>query len=139
MSLAISSLGIKFKVSDGSATPVFTSLSEVIDIDGPGMDRGEIDVTNLDSPNGWKENMPGFKEGGQYTLNMNFTHASFDRLLGLFNLGADYLRDMELVFLSGAILSFTGWVKNLKLGIKTTTQVTATCVIRVSGPTDLSS
>ena len=53
------------------------AIAEVISISGPNLTRGTIDVTNLDSTNGYKEFIAGFRDGGEVTLSMNFTMATW--------------------------------------------------------------
>lgn len=48
---AKSGLGTTLKKGDGASPEVFTTIAEVTDIDGPGMEQGTIDATNMDSAN----------------------------------------------------------------------------------------
>lgn len=49
------------------------AVAEITAISGPNITRGTIDVTNLDSTNGYREFIGAFRDGGEVTLSMNFT------------------------------------------------------------------
>jgi predicted secreted protein len=53
------------------------AVAEITNISGPNITRGTIDVTNLDSTNGYKEFIGAFRDGGEVTLSMNFTMATW--------------------------------------------------------------
>lgn len=80
-SLAFDGYGITFGIGDGSSSEVFTDVAEVIDVDGPGYSKDTIDVSHTTSPNKYREFIDGFKDGGEVSLAMNFTQASFASLL----------------------------------------------------------
>ncbi len=71
MSNAFSSYGSTLSVGDGgSPTEAFTAIAEVISIDGPGGENGEIDVTHLGSTA--KEFIADLIDYGQVTAQTNF-------------------------------------------------------------------
>jgi len=49
-----------------------TTVAEVVSIDGPGIDRGMVDLSNMDSASGWKEYAGGMIDPGQITCELNF-------------------------------------------------------------------
>lgn len=60
------------KVGDGASPESFTAISEITNLAGPEISADEIEVTNLDSPNAFKEYISGPKEGGNVTGTMNW-------------------------------------------------------------------
>jgi len=68
---AIAGVGTKFQ----RAT---VDVAEVVSIDGPNLSRGTIEVTNLDSTNGYREFIASFRDGGTVNLTMNFTRDTWD-------------------------------------------------------------
>jgi hypothetical protein len=50
------------------------AIAEITSISGPNLTRGTIDVTNLDSTNGYREFIAGFRDGGEVTLSMMLLH-----------------------------------------------------------------
>ena len=79
--------GSKFKIGDGATPEVFTAVSEVIDIDGPGMTRDSTEVTSQDSTSGWREFIPGWRDGDTVTISANWlpTDTTQDGSTGMFS------------------------------------------------------
>lgn len=48
----------------------FTTVGQVMDVNGPELSRGEIEVTTRDSTNYWEEYLKGFKSGGEITFDV---------------------------------------------------------------------
>lgn len=72
MSNAFWAYGSKFKMGDGGGPEVFTTIAEITDITPPPLSRDAIDVTNQDTTNGWREKIPGFRDGGEVTFKCNW-------------------------------------------------------------------
>lgn len=68
MAVKYSAFGTSLKVSDGAATPVFTIVAGVQDIDGPKYSTDEIDVTAHDSLNAFEEAIPTIKRASPITI-----------------------------------------------------------------------
>lgn len=54
---------------------VFTDIAQVRSITGPSIAKASIDSTHLKSPNGWRENVAGLKDGGEVTFELLFDPA----------------------------------------------------------------
>jgi hypothetical protein len=54
----------------------WTEVAEVVTINGVAMDRSVTELTHLRSPNKAKEKVPGFLDGGQVTLKLNYKKGS---------------------------------------------------------------
>lgn len=65
MTNAKHALGTQLQMSDGASPPVFTTIASIVSITGPSISADTIDVTNMDSPGGWKEFIAGLIEGGE--------------------------------------------------------------------------
>lgn len=63
-----------------------TEVAELQNISGPMQKMKTIDVTNMDSPNSYNEFIPSFAEGGEITIDGNFTNE-----VGQAGLRADFL------------------------------------------------
>ena len=74
-SLATAGVGTKFQ---RWASAAWANIAEVNTITGPGMSRDVIDCTSLDSTDGYREKIGGFRNGGTVVLNMNFIRANYD-------------------------------------------------------------
>ena len=71
-SLAWWAYGSALKIGDDGTTEVFTKIAEIIDIGGPNMSKDAIEVTNHDSTSGWREFIPGLRDGGEISVTANW-------------------------------------------------------------------
>jgi len=72
---AVSGYSTTWKLTSGS------EMSEVTRISGVSITREPIEATNLSSPTQWKEFIFGLKEGGEITVEMNYTNTSIQKLI----------------------------------------------------------
>ncbi len=71
MTQAIAGFNVLLKIGNGAGTAeTFTTLAEVLDIDGPSQSRDSIEVTSHSS-NGWREFIAGLKDGGEISFDLN--------------------------------------------------------------------
>lgn len=54
----------------------YTAVGQVKDITGPGITRGDIDVSDHDSANNYREFLPGLADGGNVTFSLGFDPAN---------------------------------------------------------------
>lgn len=64
--------GIHFAIGNGASPEVFTNIAEVTDVTPPSMTKDQIEATHTDSPDGFREFIPGLKDGGECSITMNF-------------------------------------------------------------------
>lgn len=64
--------GTQLQVGDGEEPEVFTTIPQVGDIDGPGGDSEEIDVTDHDSPGNTDETLPGTVNPGDLSFPIHY-------------------------------------------------------------------
>lgn len=57
---------------DYAGGTAYTALPQVRDITGPGISRGSTDVTTHDSPDGWREFLPGLPDGGEISFEVSW-------------------------------------------------------------------
>ena len=114
MSNAVNSIGTTFQKWVASA---WTTIAEVTGITGPGMSRDMIDVTNLDSVQGYREFIAGFRNAGTVGLTMNFTRAGYDLMQVDFE--SDTVQNYEIVLSDpdATSIEFEGLVQELPLSI----------------------
>lgn len=129
-SKAISGVGTLFRRWNGSA---FENISEVNSITGPSKTRDTIDVTSLDSVGGYREHIPGFRDGGQVQLNMNFTRATYDKMNTDYESSALGYYQIVLPDTEHTTFDFAGFVTELPLSISADDKITADVTIKVSG------
>ena len=104
-----------------------TSIGEI------GLESEEIDVTDLDSPDDFKEYIAGTKDGGEVPISGNMVDDSLvSKMYGLAN--SRSVEEWEVEYPSGAKWSFKAFVKSFKDGEKTTDGIgTFSATLRVSG------
>ena len=88
---------------------------------------------------GYKEFIAGFRDGGEVTLNMNFTRDGYIAMLADFE--SDVPRNYQIVFpdTGATTLDFAGLVMGLPLDIPTEGKITCTVTIKLSGAPTVSS
>ncbi len=76
----------------GTVLTVGSAIAELTNIGGPGLSAETIDVTSHDSTDAWREFVGGLKDGGEITVDGNFTTAAAANtliiLLGVLTSGA---------------------------------------------------
>jgi predicted secreted protein len=130
MSNAVSGIGTHFRRWSGSA---WVNLAEVTSITGPAMTRANIDVTSLDTTGGYRESIPGLRDGGTISLKMNFTRATYEVMLADFE--SDTLQNYEILLpdVENTGFEFEGYVTELPLTIPVDDKISADATIRISG------
>lgn len=69
---ALIGYGVHLARGDGASPEVFTNLAEVIDLSAPSMTKDSVEATHTDSPDSFREFIPGLKDGGEFTAVCNF-------------------------------------------------------------------
>ena len=75
MSNAWWAYGSELKIGNDGTPETFTKVAEIQDIDGPSMSKDTIEVTSHDSANGWREFIPGMRDGGEVGITANWIPA----------------------------------------------------------------
>lgn len=104
-----------------------TSIGEI------GVESEEIDTTDLDSPNNYKEFIAGSKDAGEVSLAGNIKDESnVEKMLALAE--SQSVEEWTVTYPSGAKWEFKAFVKSFKDGEKTTDGLaTFTATLRISG------
>lgn len=104
-----------------------TSIGEI------GVESEEIDATDLDSPNNYREFIAGSKDAGEVSIAGNIKDESnVEKMLALAE--SQSLEEFVVEYPSGAKWTFTAFVKSFKDGEKTTDGLaTFTASLRISG------
>lgn len=139
MSDAVAGVGAKFKRGDGASAEVFTAIAEIRSIGGPEMSRETIDVTNLDSTGGYREFIASFRDGGEVTLEMNFTRAGYEDMLTDFQSDGSVNYQVVVPDTGETTLDFAAYVTRLGLSIPTEDAVTAPVTLKITGQVSLTS
>jgi predicted secreted protein len=139
MSDAIAGVGTSFERESDTSSGSFNAIAEINSITGPGMTRAFIDVTSLDSTGGYREFIGGFRDGGNVTLNMNFTLDGYEQMRLDFTSADSINYQIVMNDAGNTTLSFAGFVTDLPLSITPDDKVTADVTIKVTGEVTLTS
>lgn len=63
--------GIHLARGDGASPEVFTNIAELVDLSPPAFSKDSVEATHTDSPDGFREFIPGLKDGGEFTATVN--------------------------------------------------------------------
>ena len=120
----------KVKSGDELTDTLIANLTSIGEI---GVESDEIDATDLDSPNNYKEFIAGSKDAGEISLAGNIkVEANVEKMLALAE--AQSLEDWVVTYPSGATWTFKAFVKSFKDGEKTVDGLASfTASLRVSG------
>jgi predicted secreted protein len=110
---AFSGVGATFGVGDGTSNESFTAVAEVRSISGFNMARNTIEVTNLDSPNGYREFIAGFRDPGEITIEFNFTLDGYDGLKAKYDEDVTANYNIVLPDTGATEFVFTAWCTGL--------------------------
>lgn len=135
---AISSFGTLLKIGDGAPTEAFTTIAEVMDISGPSLAQGTVEVTSQAATARYREFIATLKDGGEISFDINYitTDGTHDPTTGLLNDFEDgTLRNFQLVFPDTGSTTWT--IPSIVTGFEPSAPVdgalTASVTLKVSG------
>lgn len=120
----------KIKSGDETEDLKIANLTSIGEI---GVESEEIDATDLDSPNNYKEFIAGSKDAGEVSIAGNIKDESnVEKMLALAE--SQSLEQWEVTYPSGAKWEFTAFLKSFKDGEKNVDGLaTFTGSLRISG------
>ena len=126
--------GTLLKRGDGGGPEVFTTVAEVQDITGPSGSLDTSDVTNMDSPDKYKEFIAGLLDGGDVSFDVNFINVASQTDI-LTDHQNRTKRNFEMIFpLPGnPKWSFTGFVTGFDNSAPVEGALTASITIKITG------
>ena len=69
---ALIGFGVTLARGNGASPEVFTDIAELMDLSPPSMTKDQVEATHTKSPDGFREYIPGLKDGGEFSATMNF-------------------------------------------------------------------
>lgn len=132
---------------DPNGGTVYTDLAQVKDITGPSITRGDVDVSDHDSTDGWREFLPGLVNAGVVTWVLGFdpndtghTQGVGTGLLGDLDQDGCTLSTFEYTLntcTGTAVLTFAGYVNGFTPNAPVEGELTADLSVKVSGKVTL--
>lgn len=130
--------GAKFRRWN-STTGLWEDIAEITNIDFGSGARDMHDVTNLGSPGGYREYIPGFRAGGTVTLSMIFARDGYETMKGDFE--SDVKQNYEVVLpdSDNTSLEFEGYVSEMSLAVPADAPITNEVTIQITGEPNMES
>jgi hypothetical protein len=129
--------GTLLKRGNGASPEVFETIAEVTSINPPQMESEDVKVSHMESPGGYHEYIPGMREAGEVSFEINFlpAHATHNGVTGLAaNHRARTVHNWKIELAGGgAVWSFPGYVKTFNVQIPVDDKVSASVSIKVTG------
>jgi len=140
MSEAIIGLGTQMQIGDGAMSENFVTIAEVLSISALSLSTDAVDVTNMDSVDKFMEFIPGLRDGGEVSFDLNYDFAEATHgvgangVLGDFNNAETIKRGFKIIFPTGTSTtwSFTGFITGFTLNDPTDAAITASITIKVT-------
>lgn len=107
------------------------AIAEIISIAGPNISRAHIDVTSLDSTDGYREFIAGFRDAGEVTLSMNFTRDTWDDFKDDIDNEDSVGYSIVLSDTGETTISFDGLVTALGMAVPFDDKVTSDVTIKI--------
>jgi predicted secreted protein len=126
-------MGSRFEIGDGADPEVYTQLAEVININPPSMSRDALDATHMLSPEQWREFVPGLKDGGEVSVDMNFIPGGAGETQIMANLAADNTANYRITFPNGVSWTFAAFCTGFEPSVPHDDKMSATATFKVSG------
>lgn len=133
---AFAGVGTQFQ-RETNTPGTYATIAEVSSIDGPSLAREVIDVTSLDSTGGYREFIGGFRDGGEVTLELNFTLSGFNQFKDDFEDDGTHNYRIVMSDDGATTLQFAGFVSSLPPSIQPDDKVTLAVTIKVTGQVTL--
>lgn len=117
-------------------TEVFTAVSEITDISGPGRELTLFERTHMLSPGGYKEYGPSLKDANPVSIPMNFIYDTMQQyIIGLCDDGTLTNFRIEVPLESTTLrMSFAGYVTKFEPMSKIAGALSANVTIKPTGP-----
>lgn len=136
MTSAVIGIGTLLKVGDGATpTEAFTTIAEVKSISGPSETRDTLDVTNMDSPNQYKEFVATLIDGGTISCDINFIGDNTTQNGLRTDMLAGTARNFQLLMANtgASLYAFTAFVTEFSPSFDVESIVTASISMKITG------
>lgn len=136
-----SGFGTLLKVGNGgSPTETFAAIAEVKSISGPQISMEFIDATHMESPSGYREVLPSFKDGGEVSFDVNFLPANSTQTGLTTDFENQTLRNFKIVWPDAAptTWAFSAYITGFQPNASIDDVLSASVTLKISGAVDFS-
>lgn len=136
-SAAFWAAGSLLQLGDGAVSESFTSVAEITKLSPPNRSRDEIEVTHTTSSDGYREFIPGWRDGGEVPFEANWlpTNTTQDETTGILESFNDNVTHNWRIVVPNASLyfPFTGFVTTYEPDLDIEKQGTLSGTIKITG------
>lgn len=122
--------GTLFAVRTSTGPDVYTTVAEVNNVTPPGISRDAVDATHEESPNGYREFIAGMKDGGEVSIELNYTLANATALLTALEAG---LGAFKVTMPGGETWSFSAVPTNVQPEAPIDDKIALSATFKISG------
>ena len=135
-----SGFGTLLKIGNGATSEVFTTIAEVKTISGPNITTEMLEATHMESPSGFREWLPSFKDAGEVSFEVNFLPSSTSHKGLTTDQAARTKRNFKLVFPNTAATtwSFSAYITGFQPSAGVGDMLAAAITLRVTGAVTIS-
>jgi predicted secreted protein len=103
------SYGSALQLGDGGTPETFATIAEVKDITPPQLERDSIEMTSQDSSDGYREFIPGWRDGTELTFECNWlpSNTTHDKTTGMLADFNDNVNHNWKLILPDSVLTIT--------------------------------
>lgn len=134
--MATDAFGTTFEYWDSTlGVPAYVEVAEVHNISGPSVSRDSIETTHHGSTGGYREYLPGLRDGGEVTVDINWDNSegSHADIYGQITSSQTANEDYRVNFSGGATFTFSGHVTAFDVTAPLDDRLTASLTIKLSG------
>lgn len=127
-------VGATLGLGNSASPTVYTNVAEITNISGPEISVEQVEASTLDSTGGYKEFIPGLKDGGSVSFTMNWTNKASQQSIR--NLIGGTSNSKFLITLPTSPLSrfrFEGIVESMSWSAEPNAPMTSDVTIKISG------
>jgi predicted secreted protein len=128
--------GTTLGIASVLAPTVYAAVAEITSVSPPPISRDIIDATNMDSPGGWREFIPGLKDGGEMSADLQFVPGSATDALLIGMQAETEPRPMKITFPNGEEWGFDAFCTGYQPTAPVDDKMTATATFKVTGEPD---
>lgn len=142
MADAIVGASCLFKRGDSESNEEFTSISEILTVDGMDLTRDVTDVTSPDALSTYRSFSPGFRDGGEVSLGLNYTRDNWITMKTDFDLDSSVNYQIYMSDTGNTTYDFAAFVTKVggpKIDKENNAKVTFEITLKVTGEPTVSS
>lgn len=117
--------------SDG--TEVFTTIAEIQSVSFAGISQQYVDVTHMESPNGFREQIPTFKDPGTVDIQMSYVPSNTVQKGIIADHLANTLRNFRCFMPDSTYWSFSAYIASFSFNSSFDVKLSSTVQLKIKG------